>query len=451
VRTYLIAFGGAAAIALAACDSNAAPRAPAPARPAIASGRASGSARGASAQANTGGSAPAKPSASSLPDANGFQRMTEIPVPAAGGSAATLAYDPGTQDVYLDEPGVGLAIVDTTKKAVDLTVPAAGSPGGITFDPRYLYVAAPGQNHIQVIHKGDWAAEPGADAPAPLSGGIWTDPPRNRLYTLTERGDVLAYVAGAAPQLQSTFDLGASGPGTFAASTGTLYVASAGRVTALDVSSGRSYSDQLADASAVTGLAYDERTGLLWATAEDHHLLVLDGQSLQPPRSSGIGGSGSPPSSTTFNAPSSSAVGFDGGLRFIYTFGSGGFGAYDTNFDIQTAQVDTGDPGMSSGAVDAINHAVYTYEPSHHVLGVYSWGAHGNAYTGPGGGGGTSQTGGAGSAGGGAAGGAAVGTSAGSGGAPGTSLSTPSSNSSRSSSPASSASASQVASLAAKN
>ena len=305
--------------------------------------------------------------------------MTDVAVPGAAGTAAAMVYDPMLQAVYLAR-AASVQVIDTSKKAVE----ASAQPGGdlLAYDQRYLYVATSGQPRVSVIAKDGWATAGNFSLSAGVAG-LWDDAVHDKLYVAAQTGDVQVFSGGATPQPSASYRL----PGSFQAGTlagDTLYAATAGQLSAVDLSSGTIRSAPLQGTAAA--IAYDDQTPALWLTTAQRQLLLIDPHTLQ--------------TRDTLPAPSSRDIAFDPGERWIYTFGGAGFGSFDTNTDRQWAQVQVSGAQASTGTVDPINHEVYVYEAGAQKVAVYAWGASDMAPAGTGGGGGTAPLGTGGSGGG---------------------------------------------------
>ncbi|HEX6511571.1 MAG TPA: hypothetical protein VF157_04675 [Chloroflexota bacterium] len=295
-------------------------------------------------------------------------------LPEGKGQDAAVAYDGDLQAVYVAQASGQLTIVDAARKAVARTVAIMPDVSSIGFDGQFVYLAGAAKP-LQVIRKADWSMAGSAASPDPLAGSIWVDGQRDIIYAPTQQGDVLGFTGGASPSPASRGHLGAAG-GPITGSGDTIYMASGSELSALSLPSGQ-VTAAATQLGPVTGLAFDGRTGLLWAPTADHLLLVVEGKTLQMQH--------------TLSAKSSGGIVFDPGLRFIYTLGNG-FGSYDTNTNKQWAQIDLESP-TPGGAANPTNHELYVYESAPAVVDVYAWGVSGSGPAAGSGGGGTAPLG----------------------------------------------------------
>ena len=303
--------------------------------------------------------------------------MTTVPLGGSKAQAAVLAFDGSLPAVYVAESSGTLSVVDAARNAVAKTVSTDPNIRSVGADDQFVYAVAAGAHQIQVLRKDGWSSSAALFSPESLAGTLWVDQAHHVVYAPTQHGSVVAFNAqpGAVPALR--FEAG-SDLGPITGGPDTVYVAGGRSLTSIDVASGQTRSAPLTDGP-VTGLVYDGRTGLVWAVTGDHHLLAIDGTSLQVERS--------------LAAASAASLVFDPGLRFMYAIGEGGFGSYDTNTMRQWAQVSTGDQATETGAVNATNHELYLYEPGSDQLTVYAWGVSGSGPVTGGGGGGTAPLG----------------------------------------------------------
>src|SRR5581483_3033485 len=274
------------------------------------SASAAGSQR-AAASGRAAGSASAAASAAANPGANGYAMVTAVPLPNGIDTPVAMAYDSSAAAVYVLSPISGLTVVSTRSKSVVAGIAVSGG-SGIAFDGDRVYVPISGASELAVVDKSNWSAHQ-VPTNESLAGGIWAA--GDRLYLTAASGDVLAYSLGEDPQSQSSLSPGISSSTGALAGGKTLLLASKQQVEAIDLSSGQAQSSQQLEGN-VTALAADDRTGDTWAATDAQHLYVLDG-SLKP--------------SETLDAPFSSALALDPGMRTMYAFGAGGFEAYDTN------------------------------------------------------------------------------------------------------------------------
>lgn len=307
--------------------------------------------------------------------------MTEIDLPNSKGQDAALDYDAATQFVYVALADGTLQAVDAARKTGAHSLKSLPDASAIVHDDANVYVVGKDAQQLQVVRKADWSVVASSPLPEAAAGSLWLDGKRERVYVPTRQGNLLTYSAGAAPQALGTTPLGPN-LGHVAGSADTLYAASGSQVLALGLDSGQVRSSA-PQSGPITGVTYDSRTELVWLTTADHHLMAVNGQTLQPEH--------------VLMAKSADSLSFDPDLRFIYTFGSGGFGAYDTNTNEQWAQVDVGDSSVQNGVADAVNHLIFAYLADAGKLAIYAWGVTGSGPVTGGGGGGTAPLGAAGS------------------------------------------------------
>jgi hypothetical protein len=303
--------------------------------------------------------------------AGGLAELTKIPLPGPAGRGGAILDDPTARQVYLGRAGAGLVAINTADETVARTMKAVPDPSGIADDGKFLYLTSAQDNRLVTISKADWSitAEVKTEGAAP--GGVWADPSRNQLAVLGAGShDVEVYASGPEPAWRATYHLPTSaaprpGAGAFDSSRHVLYVAAGSTVFAVDLGAGqvRRLADLQPSTTAITGLIYDARTNDLWATTTGGQVAVLAAQSGRAIK--------------TLPAPDHDQLAFDPNLRFMFTFGQGGFWAYDTNTIAPWARVDLAAPDGALGAVDLETDDVYVYVGGANAVTVFKWPAGG--------------------------------------------------------------------------
>ena len=308
-----------------------------------------------------------------------FKEVAKIPLPCPPGHGDWVAFDPGTDSVYISMHGGGMAVVDAATNTVSHVFSAKEipAPKTMTYDDNYIYETAaegPGAgkvNQIDVISKKTWKIVDQVNTVGTSPDGVFIDKANNRLYVVSDDNNWIdVYTTGAHPQYIKKIKLlpekPVSGPDVANLFNGWIYATDDAYVEKINPNTGKivaivNYHLKLNQFGGTKDMFFDHLHNQIWVGTTTGGFLLINPDTLAVEKRIKM-------------TAGADAVAVDRGLGLAYAFEGGipGFDYYSVKDEKYLGTVKTGEKKPThSGAVDPATHLVYAYAGGDAELDVY--------------------------------------------------------------------------------
>ncbi|MBU6461029.1 MAG: hypothetical protein KGQ58_09195 [Proteobacteria bacterium] len=303
--------------------------------------------------------------------------VAKIHLPTKVGHGDMVAYDPGTNYLYVSEVD-GMAVVNAATNKVVKNFPEIAAPNQPCFDKDYVYeneAEGPGagkKNAIVTISKKTWKVVSVVPTKGTSPDGAFIDTANNKLYEISDDNNwIEEYTTGAHPKLVKVMpevpEKTIAGPDVAALIDGTIYATNDAYVEKINPNSGAvekaaNYHLKLVKHGGTKDMFWDKYHKAIWVvTANGAGVFVIDPKTLDVLK-------------VVPETKGGDAASLDKGLGLAYVF-EGGLPGFDV-YDVKNEKlIDTVKTGMKkpthSGVVDSRSHEVYAYVGGEAELWVY--------------------------------------------------------------------------------
>lgn len=308
-----------------------------------------------------------------------FKEIAKIPLPCTPGHGDWVAFDPGTNSVYVSMHGGGMAVVDAKTNTVSHVFPESiiPEPNTMTFDDDYIYETAaegPGAgkvNQIVVISKATWQVVDRVNTVGTSPDGTFIDKANGRLYVVMDDDNSIdEYTTGAHPKYIKKIMLlpkkPVAGPDVANLYNGWIYATDDAYVEKVNPNTGHiaaivNYHLKLNQFGGTKDMFFDHLHNQIWVGTTTGGFLLINPDTLAVEKRLKM-------------TAGADAVAADHKLGIAYAFEGGipGFDYYSIKDEKYLGTVKTGEKKPThSGAIDPETHLVYAYAGGDAELDVY--------------------------------------------------------------------------------